>query len=202
MATRKFDFVVIGSGPAGEAAAMQAVKASKSVALVERYDEVGGGCVHWGTIPSKVLRHSVQRLLEVRTDSLFATASLNLDVSYQDLLSTAAQIVHKQVALRHSFYERNRVSIHFGAARLVDPHTIAVTDKLGNQETLEADTVVIATGSRPYHPEDVDFGHPRIFDSDTILSLSYTPRSIGIYGAGVVGCEYASIFRNISAESG
>jgi len=200
MTPRKFDFVVIGSGPAGEGAAMRAAKASKSVAIVEQHPQVGGGCVHWGTIPSKVLRHTVQRLLEVKTDPLFSAVAVALKVEYRDLLSSAAQVVQKQVTLRHSFYDRNGLSILYGKAHLLDEHTVVITDRDGNQESISGDTVVIATGSRPYHPNDVDFTHPRVFDSDSILSLTYTPRSISIYGAGVVGCEYASIFRNLGVK--
>ena len=197
---RKFDFVVIGSGPAGEGAAMQAAKAQKSVAVVERYKEVGGGCAHWGTIPSKVLRHAVQRLLEVKTNPLFAKAANEIDVGFQDLLSTAAQVVQKQVTMRHAFYDRNAATLIYGAARFADAHTLTVTDRQGNQESIGAGVFVVATGSRPYRPSDIDFTHPRIFDSDTILSLSYTPRSISIYGAGVIGCEYASIFRSLGVK--
>ncbi len=200
MNTQGFDFLVIGSGPAGEGAAMQAAKASKSVALVERHKAVGGGCVHWGTIPSKVLRHSVQRLLEIKTSPLFSAVAPSLDVGFQDLLSAAATVVEKQVTLRHSFYNRNGLSLHYGTARFQDEHTVIVTDARGNEEVLTAEAIVIATGSRPYRPSGIDFNHPRVFDSDTILSLSYTPRSISIYGAGVIGCEYASIFRSLGIK--
>ena len=197
---RKFDFVVIGSGPAGEGAAMQAAKAQKSVAVIEQYKEVGGGCAHWGTIPSKVLRHAVQRLLEVKTNPLFAKAANEVDVGFQDLLSAATQVVQKQVTMRHAFYDRNAATRINGGARFADEHTLTVTDRQGNQESIGAGVFVVATGSRPYRPSDVDFSHPRIFDSDTILSLSYTPRSISIYGAGVIGCEYASIFRSLGVK--
>ena len=200
MSKPSFDFIVIGSGPAGEGAAMQAAKACKSVALVERYKAVGGGCVHWGTIPSKVLRHGVQRLLEIKTNPLFGAVATNLEIGFQDLLSAAATVVQKQVTLRHSFYNRNGLALHSGAARFEDAHTVVVTDGRGNEELLTAENIVIATGSRPYRPGSLDFSHPRIFDSDTILSLSYTPRSISIYGAGVIGCEYASIFRSLGIK--
>ena len=195
-----FDFIVIGSGPGGEGAAMQASKSACSVALVEQHQHVGGGCVHWGTIPSKVLRHAVQRLLEFKTDPLFASAISALEVGYQDLLSAAAEVIHKQTALRHSFYDRNQLTLVHGKAKFLDPHTLQVADPMGNVETLQGKTIVIATGSRPYHPADVDFSHPRVFDSDKILSLAYTPRSISIYGAGVIGCEYASIFRSLGVK--
>ena len=179
---------------------MQVAKASKTVAVVEKYKEVGGGCAHWGTIPSKVLRHAVQQLLEVKTNPLFAAAANDLDVGFQDLLSAATQVVQKQVAMRHAFYDRNEAVLIYGTAGFADSNTIVVTDRLGNKESIGADVFVIATGSRPYRPHDVNFAHPRVFDSDSILGLSYTPRSISIYGAGVIGCEYASIFRSLGVK--
>lgn len=200
MNARTFDFIVIGSGPGGEGAAMQAAKSACSVALVEQHRQVGGGCVHWGTIPSKVLRHAVQRLLEFKTNPLFSSATTTLEVGYQDLLSAAAQVIQKQVSLRHSFYDRNELTRLHGKAKFLDPHTVQVIDPLGNVELLQGKTIVIATGSRPYRPQGIDFAHARVFDSDKILSLGYTPRSISIYGAGVIGCEYASIFRNLGVK--
>jgi NAD(P) transhydrogenase len=102
--------------------------------------------------------------------------------------------------MRRGFYERNHVGIISGQARFLDPHTVEITDDHGGKQRLRAGSFVIATGSRPYRPADVDFLHPRIFDSDTILDLSFTPQSITIYGAGVVGCEYASMFRNLGTK--
>src|SRR5437764_5865419 len=102
--------------------------------------------------------------------------------------------------MRHGFYERNRVPLYSGQARFVDPHTIDVGEAKGALERLTAQNFVIAVGCRPYRPPDVDFNHPRIFDSDTILNLSFTPWSVSIYGAGVVGCEYASMFRNLGVK--
>jgi NAD(P) transhydrogenase len=102
--------------------------------------------------------------------------------------------------MRRGFYERNDVPIYFGSAQFVDPQTIDIAAAGGAKQRLKAKHFVIAVGSRPYRPPDVDFSHPRIFDSDTILSLGYTPRSVSIYGAGVVGCEYASMFRNLGCK--
>src|SRR6201999_397290 len=95
---------------------------------------------------------------------------------------------------------RNRVEVVLGEARFVDAHTVEVERPEGAKSRLTASAFVIATGARPYHPPDVDFDHPRIFDSDTILDLHHTPQSITIYGAGVVGCEYTSMFRNLGCK--
>ncbi len=102
--------------------------------------------------------------------------------------------------MRTNFYERNHVPIFCGRARFVDSHTVEVCEDKGAKQRLTASAIVIASGSRPYRPPDIDFGHPRVFDSDTILDLADTPQSITIYGAGVVGCEYTTMFRNLGIK--
>jgi NAD(P) transhydrogenase len=184
----KYDVIVIGSGPGGEGAAMKAAKSGKQVAIVEEFPQLGGNCTHSATIPSKALRQAVQQLEE---------GGNYRDASFQSLLKTAESVITKQVDLRTTFYERNLVDILAGRAIFVDEHTIEVTSLTSAKRRFTADAFVIATGARPYHPPDLDFSHPRILDSDTVLSLESNPRSLTIYGAGVVGCEYASIFRGL-----
>ncbi|HMN29944.1 MAG TPA: Si-specific NAD(P)(+) transhydrogenase [Caldilineaceae bacterium] len=184
----RFDVIVIGSGPGGEGAAMGLAKAGRRVAVVEEYPLVGGNCTHRATIPSKSLRQTIQLLEE---SGNFRGAN------FQTLLKNAESVIAQQVSLRTSFYERNGVEILSGRAVFVGPKTVAVTAASGAKRQYEADAFVIATGARPYHPPDVDFSHPRILDSDSVLKLQTTPRQLTIYGAGVVGCEYASIFRGL-----
>ncbi len=201
MSEQKYDVIVIGTGPGGEGAAMKTVKEGKRVAVVERYPRVGGGCTHWGTIPSKALRHAINRMLEFNTDALFRALGHPARFSYPELLRTAESVISKQATMRGDFYSRNQVTVFHGHAKFEDEHTLHVLGDDGLVQTqLQADSFVIATGSRPYRPDDVDFSHPRIFDSDTILKLSYTPLAVTIYGAGVVGCEYASMFRNMGCK--
>jgi NAD(P) transhydrogenase len=197
---REHDVVVIGSGPGGEGAAMKSAKARRSVVVVERDGEVGGGCTHWATIPSKALRHSVQSALEFRRNPLFTSISDNVHFTFPQLLRAAQTVIRKQVSMRRDFYLRNHVPVVHGEARFVDPHHVEAVSEDGTLHQLRAKNFVIATGSRPYRPDDVDFDHPRIHDSDTILRLTDTPKTITIYGAGVVGCEYASIFRNLGVK--
>lgn len=197
---REHDVVVIGSGPGGEGAAMRAAKAGRSVVIVERHSQVGGGCTHWATIPSKALRHSVQTVLEFRRNPLFATVSERVQFTFPQLLRAAEGVIRKQVAMRRDFYLRNHVAVVHGSARFLDEHTVEVDADEGVRRKIHGRHFVIATGSRPYHPRDLDFAHPRIRDSDTILKLDHTPDTITIYGAGVVGCEYASIFRNLGVK--
>jgi NAD(P) transhydrogenase len=196
----QFDVIVIGTGPGGEGAAMQTVKGGRSVAVVDRYHRIGGGCTHWGTIPSKALRFAIFRMTEANSNPLFREAGVNIELSYPQLRKGAEAVINQQEELRRGFYEKNGVAIYAGSARFVDPHTIDVCAEKGACETITAEHFVIATGARPYRPPDIDFNHPRIFDSDTILNLSFTPWSVTVYGAGVVGCEYASMFRNLGCK--
>ena len=198
---RDYDVIVIGAGPAGEGAAMQVAKAGKRTAVIDKLPAVGGNCTHFGTIPSKSLRQTIQRLTELRHHPVFRHAMRELDVSWSDLLRTARSVITSQVDLRTGFYDRNDIDIIAGTAAFVDAHTIEVTDASGNRERHHAEHFVIATGSRPYNPPDVDFTHPRIRDSNTILALEETPKSLTIFGAGVIGCEYASIFRNLGIKT-
>lgn len=197
MAVYNYDVVVIGAGPAGEGAAINAAKDGKKVAIVESRSQVGGNCTHLGTIPSKALRHSVRQIMQFNTNPLFRQIGEARWFSFQDMLKSAEGVISDQVASRASSYSRNRVDVYFGSASLVDEHQIDVVCLNGVQERLVATSIVIATGSRPYRPHDVDFTHPRIYDSDTILKMTYTPKRLIIYGAGVIGCEYASIFSGL-----
>lgn len=190
--TNKYDVIVIGTGPGGEGAAMKCSKEGKKVAVVDSFNMVGGSCTHRGTIPSKALRHSIQRLSE--------TGDYRHS-SFPELLKNAESIIARQVGMRRNFYDRNFVDVINGRATFIDANTIEVFEENEGHEIFTADNFVIATGARPYHPNDIDFNHPRILDSDTILDLKEHPRSIIIYGSGVVGCEYASIFRGLNIKT-
>lgn len=196
----QYDAIIIGTGPGGEGAAMNLAKSKKRVAVVERQAAVGGGCTHWGTIPSKALRHSVSRLVEYNSNPLFNIESSRAHLKFADILNHASSVIRKQVNLRGSFYERNRVEIYHGEASFIDNHTLRIAHNDGSEEVITAEHIVIACGSRPYRPADVDFSHPRVYDSDTILQLKHEPRHVIIYGAGVIGCEYASIFRGLGVR--
>ncbi|WP_067520957.1 Si-specific NAD(P)(+) transhydrogenase [Endozoicomonas ascidiicola] len=197
MGVNKYDLVILGSGPAGEGAAMNAVKLGKKVAVVEQYNFVGGGCTHLGTIPSKALRHSVKQIMDFNTNPMFREIGDPRWFSFPKVLKRAESVIQKQVQSRTMYYARNRIDLYFGRGVFLDEHVLEVTESNGNTEKLYGANFLIATGSRPYHPPGVDFHHPRVFDSDTILELSSTPRRMIIYGAGVIGSEYASIFSGL-----
>ncbi|MBU6237478.1 MAG: Si-specific NAD(P)(+) transhydrogenase [Planctomycetes bacterium] len=196
MVEQRFDVVVIGTGPGGEGAAMQAAKGGRRTAVIEAYKQIGGGCTHWGTIPSKALRFSIYSAMEAMNNPIIRELGIHINPTFAQLRASSKSIIAKQVSMRQTFYERNNVPVLSGVAKFIDPHTIEI-----NSDTrIRGEHIIIATGSRPFRPQGVDFAHPRIFDSDTILDLSFKPQSITIYGAGVIGCEYASMFRNLSIK--
>jgi NAD(P) transhydrogenase len=195
-----FDAIVIGSGPGGEGAAIMLAKSGKSVAIVEDHLLVGGGCTHLGTIPSKTLIHVVQQYAEEKRHRLFDRGRHPGRVTCDDLMTAVQNVVDNQVRDREDFYERNGITIIGGHARFIDPKHIEISDEAGNHRSCSADYFVIATGSHPYHPHDVPFDNPRIVDSDTILRMQELPGTLTVYGAGVVGCEYASAFKNIGVK--
>lgn len=195
-----YDVIVIGSGPAGESAALNAAKHNRSVAVIEERNTVGGGCTHLGTIPSKALRYAVKQLMRFNTGKLFREIGHSRQIPYPTALSVAAGVIEKQVEMRSKFYARNGIEVYKAQASLRDCNSVELRHGDDRTEVLRGRDIVIATGSRPYHPEDVDFSHPRVYDSDTILDLQHTPRKLLIYGAGVIGCEYASIFSGLGIK--
>ncbi len=195
-----YDLVIIGTGPAGESSAMNAKKHGLSVALVDARKTVGGNCTHQGTIPSKTLRHSVHSVMKFNKNPLFRHISEPRLLTFEQVKQSAEDVINKQVAMRSRFYSRNEITIYHGFASFKDSNRIVVDNGEDTPVTLKAKKVIIATGSRPYRPTDVDFNHARVFDSDKILTLKDTPKRVIIYGAGVIGCEYASIFNGLGCK--
>ena len=200
MANYTYDLVVIGSGPAGESAAMTAIKRGWSVAVIDSRKLVGGNCTHLGTIPSKALRHAVWRIMEYNQNPLFRMMGEPKWFSFPEVMEVASNVISEQVNSRTRYYSRNRIALHHGWAHFEDANTLVVKKTDGRSDTLATKFVLIATGSRPYQPDDIDFSNPRILDSDSVLALDETPSSVIIYGAGVIGCEYASIFSGLDIK--
>jgi NAD(P) transhydrogenase len=199
MSARTFDVIVIGSGPGGEGAAMKCAKEGKKVCIVDQRPKVGGACTHTATIPSKALRHAIQRFVEMRDVPGFRASAAG-QPSFGELVRTAGSVISRQTGMRQTFYERNHVEVVEGHARFIDPHTVEVGQSKGATDVLVGGAFVLASGSRPYHPPDVDFTHPRVYDSDKILEMEEMPQSMIVYGAGVIGCEYASMFRMLGVK--
>jgi NAD(P) transhydrogenase len=199
---REFELVVIGSGPAGQRAAVQAAKLGRKVALVEKRSAVGGACVNTGTIPSKTIREAILYLTGLNQRSIYGQAyRLKDEVSIADLAVRTRQVVERERQVIRDQLLRNRVTLVDGDARFEDPHTLAITARDGGGRRLTADAVVIATGSEPAHPKDIAFNRSTILDSDDIvLRLQQLPNTIVIVGAGVIGIEFASMFAALGSK--
>ncbi len=193
----EYDAVVLGAGPAGEAAAMKLAKSGKKVVVVDPREQVGGNSTHVGTIPSKALRQSVFNLINFRRDPMFVKAMEYQQVPLNKVLANARQVIRNQVSTHKRFYERNQIEVIHGWASFSDAHTLRIETEENIFETITFNKAIITVGSRPYRPEILDFNHPRVFDSDKILQMDYVVKKIIIYGAGVIGCEYASIFTGL-----
>lgn len=191
----QFDLFVIGTGPGGEGAAMQAAKGGLRVAVAEAFPEIGGSCTHRGTIPSKALRYTITSTVKAMANPTMQEMGVRLSPTMDQMRRGTRAIISRQVGMRQSFYDRNSVPVFKGLAKLIDKNTISVSGRI-----VKARNIVLAPGARPFRPTGVDFTHPRIFDSDTILELKERVASITVYGAGVIGTEYASIFRNLGCK--
>jgi NAD(P) transhydrogenase len=195
-----FDVVVIGSGPAGQKAAIQSAKAGKRVAVIERDRKVGGACVHTGTIPSKSLREHALRQRVRRVD-------LHSE-PIQSLLDGVGQTIAAHDAYMAAQLERNHIALLRGRASFVaagsvadqTPHTLALRRIDGSQARVSAPIVIIATGSRPRTPQHLAVDHEHVLDSDSILSLAYLPRSLLVLGGGVIASEYAAMFAALGCK--
>ena len=190
----EYDLIVVGSGPAGEKGAAQAAYFGKRVALIEREPVVGGACVNTGTIPSKTLRETALHLRGFSTRSPDGVdVSVRDDISIAELMSRKKDVVIKERKRIETNLDRHQVDRFPGTARFTGPGEIEVTSK-GETQLLRAGVFLIASGSSPHHPPGVEFDHRLVCDSDSILSLDKVPKSLAVMGAGVIGCEYASIF--------
>ena len=193
-----YDLLVIGSGPAGQKAAIQAAKLGRTVALVERR-ELGGVSVNWGTIPSKTLREAIVYLTGLSQRATYGQSyRVKEEITVEDLWLRTKRVIDREVDVVRDQLLRNHVQIVHGSAHFLDSHTVLVS---GDEERrLSADRVVIATGTRPAHPPEVEFDHRTILDSDGLLHLDRIPHSVVVVGAGVIGIEYASMFAALGAK--
>ena len=188
-----FDLVVLGSGPGGQKAAIQAAKLGKRVAIVEPNMSVGGVCLHDGTIPSKSFREAILHLTGYRERQHYGEAyRVKHHIEMQDLTSRTDSIVGNIEQTTRSQLLRNSVEIFHGFGSFVDKNKVKVT--LGRKEQeLSTEYVVLATGTRPWRPSGFEFDGEAILDSDTILHMNKLPKTLSVVGGGVIGCEYGSM---------
>ncbi|NCZ29076.1 MAG: FAD-dependent oxidoreductase, partial [Betaproteobacteria bacterium] len=191
-----YDLVVIGSGPSGQRAAIQAAKIGKRAAVVERSRAVGGVCVNTGTIPSKTFREAVLHLSGFRERGIYGSSyRVKQDISIDDLLYRVQQVVRSEIDVIRNQMTRNRVELIESTARFVDPHTIELQSATGHgRRQITADKIVIACGTEAARDSHIPFDGQRIFTSDDVLGLEFLPRSLIVVGAGVIGVEYATMF--------
>ncbi len=192
---------VIGSGPAGQKAAIQAAKGGCSVAICEQLREVGGACVQYGTIPSKTLRErAVARTRAIAEVQRGNGADFDQTVSVAELIGETSAVLRTHDQYMTAQLERNGIAVIHGRASFVDPHTLEVQYANGQSERFETDHVIIASGSKPRGLAHIPTDHEHIYDSDSILSLGYLPGSMLVFGGGVIACEYASIFALLGVQ--
>src|ERR1700751_5423260 len=191
----RYDFIVIGSGPAGRRAAIQAAKLGRSVLVVEKGRRVGGVSVHTGTIPSKTLRETVLNPTGCRERGFYGRAyRVKKDIGAKDLMARLHMTLDHEVDVLEHQFARNMVQTVFGMGRFLDPHTVEITLNGGDIRTVSGDKIMIAVGTRPYRPADVPFNGTNVLDSDEIVAIPRLPRSLTVVGGGVIGVEYATIF--------
>jgi len=190
------DLIVIGSGPAGEKGAAQAAYFGKRVVLVEKEPNLGGAGLNTGTVPSKTLRETALYFSGLSQRGLYGVDySINKDITVPDFMYRKDEVVHSLATMIRANIDRHKVELVRGTAVFEDPQTVRIATPEGTVRRLRAGVILIATGSYPNWPEDTPRDPLRLYDSDSILQMDKMPRSLAVVGAGVIGCEYATIFR-------
>jgi NAD(P) transhydrogenase len=188
-----YDVLVIGTGPAGQKAAVQSAKLGKKVGIIERKQAVGGVCINTGTIPSKSLREAVLYLSGFHQRTVYgSTYRLKHNITMEDLAFRCQHVITEEILIIQKQMARNQVDLIFGTARFIDPHRLAIEQAHGRVEHT-ADHIVVAVGSKPSRPTDVPFDGRSIIDTDEWLTVQSLPTTLIIVGGGVIGSEYASI---------
>jgi NAD(P) transhydrogenase len=196
LAEYEYDLIVIGTGPAGQRAAIQAAKLGKRVAVAERRTVVGGVCINTGTIPSKTLREAALYLSGYQQRGFYgASYSVKERVTVDDLLFRANHVIQNEIDVIQHQLRRNQVELYSAEASFVDDHTLRLKDcETEEERDVTTQFVVIACGTTATRPEHIPFDQVHILASDDIMHLDTVPRTLTVVGGGVIGLEYASIF--------
>lgn len=191
---QKYDLIVIGSGPAGQRAAIQGAKLGKNVAVVEKREVVGGACINTGTIPSKTMREAVMHLSGYQYQNIYGmNYRVKEKITMADLSFRIQHVIKTEIDVTQAQLSRNNVELLTGTAAFLDPNHIRVENSRG-QSDYEADFIIIATGTRPAASPLVPFNNRTIISSDQVLALPEVPKTLIVVGGGVIGVEYTSMF--------
>jgi NAD(P) transhydrogenase len=197
----RYDVLVVGCGPAGQKAAVQAAKVGRRVLMIERERAIGGECLHRGTIPSKTLRETALYLSGLRRRaSGLVDCDLSDGVKVASLMRRLDDVLAGHTEVLRDQMERNGVEIQHGRASFRGPHVLSIQCPGRDERLVQAERILLATGSRPRTPESVGVDHEHVLDSDSVLSMIYLPRSLVILGGGVIACEFASIFAALGVD--
>src|SRR5436305_11161817 len=196
----QYDLAVIGSGPAGQRAAIQGAKTGKRVALVERREVIGGVCINTGTIPSKTMREAVLHLSGYNYQNIYGVSyRVKEKISMADLAFRVQHVIKTEIDVTQAQLARNGIEVVTGAASFVDPHTLEVASSRGTN-TLDGDIIVIGTGTKPSLSPKVPFNARTIINSDQIMDMPSIPRSLIVVGGGVIGVEYTCMFATLGVR--
>src|SRR4051794_10758705 len=197
---KHYDVGVIGTGPAGQKAAIQAAKLGKKAVITEKNNVLGGATINTGTIPSKALREAVMHLTGVSKRGLFGESyRVKRNITIADLIVVSQQVIHHELELIRDHLERNNVELIWGSARF-DNEVMLYIDRPNDFELISADVFVIATGTRPARPASVPFDDKTVFTSDELLKLDHLPKSMIVVGGGVIGTEYACMMATLGVK--
>ncbi len=192
---QKYDLIVIGSGPGGQRAAIQGAKLGKRVAVVEKKEVVGGACINTGTIPSKTMREAVLHLSGYQYQNVYGMNYRVKDkISIADLSFRVQHVIKTECDVTQAQMTRNGIDLITGAASFINPNQLKIESQQRGTSELEADFVVIATGTRPAVSATVPINNRTIINSDQIFQLEEIPKTLIVVGGGVIGIEYASMF--------
>ncbi len=197
----RFDLIVIGSGPAGQRAAIQAAKLGKRAVIIERNNVIGGVALHTGTIPSKTLRETILYLTGWDQRGFYGhDYRLKSEITAEDLRLRLDITIQHELEIIHRKLSRNNIDVIHGTASFTDPNTINVHQEDGSSLNLSADYFLIATGTRPRRPDNIEFDDISITDADGLLNATGLPESVTIIGAGVIGIEYATMLNALEID--
>ena len=198
---KKYDLIVIGAGPGGEKAAVEAAYFGHHVCLIEKAPIIGGAMINTGTLPSKTLRETSLFINEFKQRNLYGIKlSIDDDINVQKFMYREKQVTKSEVQIVMENLIYHNIDLVQGRAFIEDLHTVKVERSDGSTEKISSDFIIIATGSHPFRPKNISFDNEHVYDSDTILKLDKLPKSLAIIGGGVIGCEYASIFSVLGIE--